>query len=231
MQVIYQTIPNFEYFSQSQKRLLLACFEAKRFMAGATIFPEGSEPKHAFLICEGEVRIYSELDPSQMRIRDNGQVAIAKKPHEVLQQQINYECFNSPLKRRKNRTHDQFHFSLKAPGMWVGEDCLILGQGAAFPFGAAATKSVLALRISRHDMTVRLPYAYQQNLMQEAHARQQWLQVRVKQIHHTVDRAKRVNSEFTKKDRAEFEYKRIEYKEEIEKAHEMRQAYLSSTTF
>jgi len=45
MQVIYQTIPNFEYFSQSQKRLMLACFEEKKFYAGATIFPEGSEPK------------------------------------------------------------------------------------------------------------------------------------------------------------------------------------------
>ena len=114
-----------------------------------------------------------------MRIRENGQVAIAKKPHEVLQQENNYECFNSPLKRRKNRTHEQFHFSLKSVGMWVGEDCLILGTNAAFPFGAAATKTVTALRISKHDMTVRLPHAYQQNLMSEAYARQKWLQIRM----------------------------------------------------
>jgi hypothetical protein len=126
-------------------------------MAGATIFNEGSDPKQAFLICTGEVRIYSELDPSQVRIRDNGSVAISKKPHEVMQHEANYECFNSPYKKRKNKTHDQFHFSIKSAGMWVGDDCLILANNMGFPFGAAATKTVTALRISKADMTARLP--------------------------------------------------------------------------
>ena len=63
--------------------------------------------------------------------------------------------------------------------------------------------------------------------MNEARARQTWLQMRMKTIHFTVGSAKKINSEFSKKDRAEFEYRQREYKEEIYKAAEMRKEYLN----
>ena len=49
------------------------------------------------------------------------------------------------------------------------------------------------------------------------------MQMRMTLIHQTVGNAKKVNSEFSKKDRAEFEFRQRQYQEDMVKAAEMRQ--------
>ena len=80
LDALSKTIEGYDFQSSNQKNALLKCFTLKTFLPGVKLIEEGSPATGAFLLLEGECKIFSEVNPTDIKIRQDG--TITKSPNK-----------------------------------------------------------------------------------------------------------------------------------------------------
>ena len=128
-------------------------FKERVVQPGSVLIKEGESAAlcSAFIIKEGHVKLFSRINPGQVKFDEDGKIiGTTKKTNS----EFGY----------LSKTVNSFQFGVKGRTQWVGEDILILSTMDPMFYTAIAVGKVVALEISKTDMLQKLPSQLVKNL-------------------------------------------------------------------
>lgn len=127
----------------------------------------------AFIIKEGHCQLMSRISPFDVKFDADGNLIGVKSRTEDGPQ----NSLAHPDKRRSgymSATTNTFQFGMKGKYNWVGEDILVLPGSEPMYYSAIAKGRVVALEISRNDITSKIPVVVVKAMEKGCRLRREW---------------------------------------------------------
>eukprot|EP00831_Metopus_contortus_P063604 TRINITY_DN5616_c0_g1_i4.p1 TRINITY_DN5616_c0_g1~~TRINITY_DN5616_c0_g1_i4.p1 ORF type:complete len:400 (+),score=65.19 TRINITY_DN5616_c0_g1_i4:203-1402(+) len=161
---------DFKILSSSQQRKILDCFKPVDFPAGQSLIREGEVSDIAYLIKEGECRVFSTRNPLCDSVNANPK---SKKKTDIDLRSI---------RGYMSHTTATYQFGILEKNQWVGEERILKKEEEPFDYTIEAKTNVKAFAISKQDAQKKFPKEFIESIQKEVQQRYKWIEQRAKNL-------------------------------------------------